>query len=172
MRPFGPYWALGQLCPMNSEKESDKIKEKMGKVQHETAPYWIWVILIFGPKKTALAIERVFGEPEAEHWKSPLSSSSLFPAPYEILPMGSNAAAADKTEEDLRKEIDELQRQQREVLLLLFPLCLGFLFRYFLSLFRFIQWCIDAVSDYRTASWSSRTPERGLSGTWAEKFRP
>ncbi|XP_022149257.1 pinin [Momordica charantia] len=29
--------------------------------------------------------------------------------------MGSNAAAADKMEEDLRKEIDELQRQQREI---------------------------------------------------------
>ncbi|XP_022922936.1 pinin [Cucurbita moschata] len=29
--------------------------------------------------------------------------------------MGSNAAAVEKTEEDLRKEIDELQRQQREI---------------------------------------------------------
>lgn len=33
--------------------------------------------------------------------------------------MGSAAAAVEKTEDDLRKEIDELQRQQREVFLLL-----------------------------------------------------
>ena len=64
--------------------------------------------------------------------------------------MGSNAAAVEKTEEDLRKEIDELQRQQREVFLILLLLLLllhVFLCVYFFLcfVFSFLWIFIDAL---------------------------
>lgn len=133
---------------------------------------WIWVKFESENKNESSwkGFWRTRGE--AKHWNSPLSSSSRFTLPYQILPMGSNAAAVEKTEDDLRKEIDELQRQQREVFLLLLALlCVGFFLRCVFFFFSAFQWCIYGVSDYRTAAWSSRAPERGIYRTWTEKLR-
>ena len=150
--PFGPYWALGlKWAVMNSNDQERKS--------------YFWSLRMRGKKKKKkkkkAVLERVFGE--AKHWNLEVSTFFFFlpSSLHNILPMGTNAADVEKTEDDLRKEIDELQRQQREVLFLLHLHFSSFLF----------PWCIASFSDYRTPSWSSRTPERWISWTWPKKLR-